>query len=105
KDEDEILEAARLKPLRRLHHDMMALAAHDAADNQYNLGAARDAAGIAHRFDAIARHFCRIEALDIDAARHDGNTLPRRAVAVVDQLGELFADRDDPVAARHDAVI
>ena len=47
----------------------------------------------------------RIETLEVDAARQHRDAFPRRAVAVVDQLRELLAYRDDAVAARHDAVV
>ena len=84
---------------------MMALAAQDAADDQDHLGVGLDAPGVTHRLDALARDIGRIEALEVDAARHDRDPLPRRAVAVVDQLRDLLAHRDDAVAARHDAVV
>src|SRR5665213_1418174 len=104
-DAEEILEAAFLQALRRLHHHMMTLAAHDAADDQDHLGVALDTPGIAHRLNAATRDFGRIETLKIDAARHDRNPLPRQAVTVVDQLGELFAGCHDAIAARHHAVV
>src|SRR5476649_2600641 len=104
-DAQEILEAHRLQPLCRLHHHMMALAAQDAADDQDHLGVALDAPGLTHRLDALARDLGRVEALEIDAGGHDRYALPRRAVAVADQLRDLLAHRHDAVAARHDAVV
>ena len=84
---------------------MMALAAHDAADDQDHLGVALDAPGTRASPRRVARDLGRIEALEIDAARHDRDALPRHAVAVVDQLGDLLAHRNHAVAARHDAVV
>ena len=94
-----------LQPAHRAHRHVMALAAQDAADDQDHLGVAFDAPGAAHRLDAFARDIRGIELLEVDAARHHRDPLPRRAVAVVDQLGDLLAHRDDAVAARHDAVV
>ena len=65
----------------------------------------RDAPGAAHRGDAVARDRRRIEARGVDAQRHHGDAAPRRAVAVVDQFGDLVAHRDHAVAARHHAVV
>src|SRR6185437_16550780 len=104
-DAEEILQAAFLESLDGLDHDVVALAAQDAPDDQDDLGLAGHAPGVTNGVDARLRHALRIEPLEVDAARHDADPVPRRAVAVVDELGELLADRDDTVAARHDAVI
>ena len=102
---DEILQPHRLEPLHRLHHHVVALAAEHAADHEDHLVVAADAPGAPHRLDPLARHRGRIEPLDIDARRHHRDAVPRRAVAVVDQLGDLIAHRDHAVAARHHAVV
>jgi hypothetical protein len=60
---------------------------------------------VTYRLDAFARDLGRIEALEIDAGGHNRDALPRRAVAVADQLRDLLAHRHEAVAARHDAVV
>ena len=75
-DAQEILQAHLLEPLHRLDDHMMALAAQNAAGDQDHLGVALDAPCGAHRLDALARDVVRIEALEIDAARHDRDFVP-----------------------------
>ena len=64
-----------------------------------------DAPGATRRLDAFARDLGRIEARNVDAGRHHRDALPRRAVAVDDQLRDLLAHRHHAVAARHDAIV
>ena len=64
-----------------------------------------DSPGGTHGLDAFARHNFGIETLQIDAARHHRDSVPGRAVAIIDELRDLLARRNDAIAARHDAVI
>ena len=42
---------------------------------------------------------------EIDAGRHHLDPVGRNVIALADQFGELVADRDDAIAARHHAVV
>src|SRR4029077_5831489 len=84
---------------------MVALAAQNTAGDQNNFGVTFDAPCAAHRFSALACYAFRIEAIEIDTARHDSDFIPGRSIAVIDQLRDLLARCDHAIATRHDAVI
>src|ERR1700724_455238 len=83
----------------------MTLAAQHAAGDQDHPGIGLDAPAAADRVDALGRQRGWIEPSDIDCRRNDRDPLPWHAMACGDQLGDLVARRDHPVAARHDAVV
>ncbi len=105
KDEDEILQSHFSQAPRRAHRHMMALATEHAADHENHLVLRGDAEGAAHRVGALGGNRGRIEQRKIDARRHHFDPAGRNVVALADQFGELVADRDDAIAARHHAVI
>src|SRR2546421_4021207 len=84
---------------------MMSFATKHTADHQNNLCPGFHSPAGPHGLDALARYGGRVEALDVDARRHDRDALPRRAIAFIDDLGDLVAHRDDAIAPRHHAVV
>src|ERR1700688_1488030 len=83
----------------------MALAAQNASDRQDDAGPRIDAPLGPHRLDALWRHRGGIKPGDIDMGRRHYDTLGGDAVALGDRLGDLVAHGDDPLAARHPAVV
>ena len=59
----------------------------------------------AYRLDALAGDNLGIETLQIDTARHHLDLVPSGAVTIIDELRDLLARRNNPIAARHDPVV
>src|SRR5262249_7367616 len=104
-DAQKILQPHLLEPLDRFDDDMMTLASQNTTRDQDHLGLAADAPCCSHRLHAFACNVFRTEALELNAAGHNRDFLPRSAIAIIDQLRDLLTRRDDMVTPRHDAVI
>src|SRR4029079_9644919 len=83
----------------------MTLSAQDAARNQNDFRLALDAPRTSYRLDTFARNLVRVETIEINATRYNGDLTPGRAVAIIDQLADLLTSVEYIIAARHDAVI
>src|SRR5262249_26209503 len=100
-----ILQAHILQPSDGLDDDVMTFASQDTAGDQNYFGFASDAPCSAYRLHTFACDVIRIEAVEINAAGHDRDLLPRSPIAIIDQLRDLFARGDHMVTACHDAVV
>src|SRR4051794_11078310 len=88
---EEIAEPALLQPLHGADHDMVAFTAENAPGHQDHFRIWRDAPRFPDRIDAGGRHAVWVETAEIDAAGHHRKFAPRRAIAVVHEMRELFA--------------